>query len=155
MKSTDILISIRKIVRTIHLESKRIDKQFGVSMPQLLALGFLQEQADCKATPKQLKLFLQLNASTVTGIIQRLITKGLIIKMDNPSDKRAPFIVLSVAGERLLNNSPELMHEKLTRKLNKMTPDKLETLRLALATIEDLMEIDDDSSDDHEIPVMV
>lgn len=155
MKSTDILISIRKIVRTIHLESKRIDKQFGVSMPQLLALGFLQEQADCKATPKQLKLFLQLNASTVTGIIQRLITKGLIIKMDNPSDKRAPFIVLSVAGERLLNNSPELMHEKLTRKLNKMTPDKLETLRLALVTIEDLMEIDDDSSDDHEIPVMV
>lgn len=155
MKSTDILISIRKIVRTIHLESKRIDKQFGVSMPQLLALGFLQEQSDCKATPKQLKLFLQLNASTVTGIIQRLIAKGLIIKMDNPADKRAPFIVLSVAGERLLNNSPELMHEKLTRKLNKMTPDKLETLRLALVTIEDLMDIDDTSAEDHEMVTIV
>lgn len=155
MKSTDILISIRKIVRTIHLESKRIDKQFGVSMPQLLALGFLQEQVDCKATPKQLKLFLQLNASTVTGIIQRLLTKGLVIKIDNPSDKRAPFIVLSVAGERLLNNSPELMHEKLTRKLNKMTPEKLETLRLALVTIEDLMEIDDEIDENQEQTTIV
>jgi DNA-binding MarR family transcriptional regulator len=142
-------------VRTIHLESKRIDKQFGVSIPQLLCLSFLQEQVDCKATPKQLKLFLQLNASTVTGIIQRLLTKGLVIKMDNPSDKRAPFIVLSVAGERLLNNSPELMHEKLTRKLDKMTPERLEALRVSLSTIEDLMEIDEDSSLDQELPMIV
>ena len=145
MNSTDILISIRKIIRSVDLESKRIDKEFGVSIPQLLCLGFLQKQADCKATPKQVKHFLQLNASTVTGILQRLQTKGLIYKMDNPKDKRAPFVVLSVAGERLLNKSPELAHEKLQRKLSNMSNDQLSRLKLALETLSDLMEIRDES----------
>ncbi len=155
MKSTDILISIRKIVRTIHLESKRIDKEFGVSIPQLLCLGYLQGQDDFRATPKQLKLFLQLNASTVTGIIQRLYAKGLVLKVDNPKDKRAPFIALSVAGERLLNNSPELVHEKLARKLEMMTIEKRENLKKALQSLEDLMEIKDEMSDEsQDIPLL-
>ncbi|GAA0876903.1 hypothetical protein GCM10009118_33130 [Wandonia haliotis] len=150
MKSTDILLSIRKIVRTVHLESKRIDKRFGVSIPQLLCLGFLQSQPEFRATPKQIKLFLQLNASTVTGILQRLTAKGLVHKIDNPADKRAPFITLSVSGERLLNNSPELIHEKIARKLENMTPEKVDELRKALELIERLMEVND-SEDENEI----
>lgn len=155
MKSTDILISIRKIVRTIHLESKRIDKEFGVSIPQLLCLGYLQSQENFRATPKQLKLFLQLNASTVTGIIQRLHAKGLVLKVVNEKDKRAPYIALSVSGERLLNNSPELVHEKLARKLEMMTPDKRESLKKALQTLEDLMEIKGEEPEDNlDIPLL-
>lgn len=144
MKSTEIVMSIRKIVRIIHLESKRIDKEFGVSIPQLLCLGFLQSQDNKRATPKNIKLFLQLNASTVTGILHRLEMKGYVLKVDNPTDKRAPFISLTTAGERLLINSPELVHEKLARKLEKMTIDKRNELRKALQLLEDLMEIKDE-----------
>jgi DNA-binding MarR family transcriptional regulator len=144
MKSTEIVISIRKIVRVIHLESKRIDKEFGVSIPQLLCLGFLQSQDNKRATPKNIKLFLQLNASTVTGILHRLEMKGYVLKVGNPTDKRAPFISLTTAGERLLINSPELVHEKLARKLEKMSVDKRNKLRKALQLLEDLMEIKDE-----------
>ena len=38
---TEILTDIRKIVRSINLESKRIQKDFGVSIPQLLCLSYL------------------------------------------------------------------------------------------------------------------
>ena len=148
MKSTDIIISIRKIVRSVDLESKRIDKQFGVSIPQLLCLSFLQNQDVCRATPKQIKNHLQLNASTVTGILKRLLIKGFIYKVDNPQDKRAPYIVLSVAGERLLNMSPELAHEKLQKKLNKMSVDELNQLKTALETISKLMEINESDLED-------
>ncbi len=40
LKYTDILVSNRKILRAVNLESKRIEKQFGVSFPPLLGLNF-------------------------------------------------------------------------------------------------------------------
>ncbi len=72
MNYTDILTGLRKIIRSVNLESKRIEKQFGISIPQLLCLNFLHSQAGFQASQKEIKDFLSLNASTVTGIINRL-----------------------------------------------------------------------------------
>ena len=41
-KYADLMISIRKIVRAVNLESKRIEKNYGLSIPQY----FLQ--SSCK-----------------------------------------------------------------------------------------------------------
>ena len=41
MNFIDILIRLRKIVRSVNLESKRVEKEQGVSIPQLLCLQFL------------------------------------------------------------------------------------------------------------------
>ncbi|MCH1418377.1 MAG: hypothetical protein L7U68_07520 [Flavobacteriaceae bacterium] len=47
-KYSGIMISIRKIVSAINLESKRIEKDYGLSIPQLLTLKFLEEKAEVK-----------------------------------------------------------------------------------------------------------
>ena len=49
------MISIRKIVRAINLESKRIEKDYGLSIPQLLTLKFLEEKVEYKSTMKEIK----------------------------------------------------------------------------------------------------
>ncbi len=86
------MISIRKIVRAINLESKRIEKDYGLSIPQLLALKFLEEKVDYKSTMKALKDHLSLNASTVSGIVARLESKGFIARLPNPNDKGVPLL---------------------------------------------------------------
>ena len=75
-KYSGIMISIRKIVRAINLESKRIEKDYGLSIPQLLTLKFLEEKTEYKSPMKDLKEHLSLNASTVSGIVARLESKG-------------------------------------------------------------------------------
>ena len=77
MTFIDILIKLRKIVRSVNLESKRVEKEQGVSIPQLLCLQFLAEQEDYKTNAVKLKAFLNLNASTISGILRRLEKKGL------------------------------------------------------------------------------
>ena len=67
MTFIDILIKLRKIVRSINLESKRVEKEQGVSIPQLLCLQFLSEQEDYRTNAAKLKTFLNLNASTISG----------------------------------------------------------------------------------------
>jgi len=71
-KYSEVMISVRKIVRAINLESKRVEKNLGISIPQLLTLKHLNEQPDYKSTMRRLRDFLSLNASTVTGIVARL-----------------------------------------------------------------------------------
>jgi DNA-binding MarR family transcriptional regulator len=95
-KYSEIMISVRKIVRAINLESKRVEKNFGISIPQLLTLKHLKEKPDYKTTMRSLREFLSLNASTVTGIVSRLETKGYIARLPDPSDKRSTPIVLDL-----------------------------------------------------------
>ena len=108
---------IRKIIRSVDIDSKRIEKEFGVSIPQLLTLQFLDTQEDFKATSTQVKNHLELNASTVTGIINRLLSKGLIVKTPNPNDGRGYFIVLTAKGSHLLKKSPVTLQEPVSKKI--------------------------------------
>jgi hypothetical protein len=49
---TGLMISIRKIVRAVNLESKIIEKDFGLSIPELLTLKFLKNDVEFKSTFK-------------------------------------------------------------------------------------------------------
>ncbi|MFP4470415.1 MAG: MarR family winged helix-turn-helix transcriptional regulator [Bacteroidales bacterium] len=135
MNYTEILIHIRKIVRALNLESKRIQKEFGVSIPQLLCLGFLSESKDYKATHKQVAEFLTLNRSTVTGIISRLERKGLVARLPKMGDRRVTYITLTSAGFKMLENSPRLMHERLASTLPKLPEKDLKNIDHSLKTL--------------------
>lgn len=143
MDATDILISIRKIVRSVNLESKRIDKEMGVSIPQLLCLDFLNRQANYKASAKEIKEFLQLNASTVTGIIQRLEQKGFIAKLPKAEDKRVTLITLTSKGADVLQHRPSLLQDKLAAKLDSLPELEVIAIAKAIELITNLMEVND------------
>jgi DNA-binding MarR family transcriptional regulator len=125
MEYNSILINIRKIVRALNLESKRILKEFGVSIPQILCLGYLSEQEGYKATHKDVANYLNLNSSTVTGIITRLEKKGFVARLPKMGDKRITYIALTSKGFRVLENTPGLLHDLLTSKLPELAPDTL------------------------------
>ncbi len=143
MEFTDVLTSLRRIIRTVNLESKRIEKEYGISIPQLLCLHFLRKQAHYQASHKQLKDQLSLNASTITGIISRLEKKGLVAKLPRHGDRRVSLVTLTARGEDLLINSPQPMHLKLSRKLEKLSPEELDKLQQAFVLISNFLEADD------------
>ena len=128
MKYIEILVKLRKIIRSINLESKKIEKEFGISIPQLLVLKYLSDQNDYRAFAKDIKGYINLNASTVSGIISRLESKNLVYKMTKPNDKRATYIILTAKGADLLHKSPPTLQEKLSQRLKKLTPEQIEEL---------------------------
>lgn len=143
MDSTEIIIKIRKIVRSINLESKKIEKEYGVSIPQVLCLNYLHEQPNFQAGQGEIKKFLNLNASTVSGIINRLELKGLIARLPKSGDKRIVTIVLTKQGDLLLGKIPALLHDKLAEKLEKLNPDRIIEVQNSLELLVDLLDIDD------------
>lgn len=140
-KYAKLMTGIRKIVRAINLESKRVQKELDISIPQLLTLKHLQDNADYKSTMKELKGFLSLNASTVTGIVARLEQKGLIARLPDPKDKRSTPIILTSKGNDLLVRSNESLHERISKNLELLEEDEFSNIITSLETLIDLFNI--------------
>ena len=135
MRYTDILINIRKLVRSINLESKRIQKAHGVSIPQLLCMTFLSEKDNYQSTSTEISRYLNLNMSTTSGIINRLEKKALVARLPKSGDKRVTPVGLTSKGQKLLNASPELIHEQLTKKLKELPTEEIEQINTVLAKL--------------------
>jgi DNA-binding MarR family transcriptional regulator len=141
MDPTEILIKIRKIVRSINLESKKIQKEYGVSIPQVLCLNFLHNSVNYQSTQGEIRKFLNLNSSTVSGIINRLEKKGYLARLPKSGDKRVINIALTSAGDKLLSNIPPLLHEQLSEKLQKLDSEKMQSVENSLNTLVNLLNI--------------
>ena len=121
LDSLEIIVSIRKIVRSLNLESKAIQKDFGLSITQLLYLGNLQNSPSYKSTHKDLMDLLSLNSSTISGILNRLEKRGYIERLSNEIDKRSKSIILTTSGLTLLEPAPNVLHDRLAEKLDKLS----------------------------------
>ncbi len=142
MDTTEIIIKIRKIVRSINLESKKIQKEYGVSIPQILSLNYLNESANYQATQGELRKFLHLNSSTTSGIINRLENKGLVARLPKLGDKRVVTIALTSKGEKLLKQIPSLLHLQLSNKLEKLDEKTFKNVEISLDLLINLLEIE-------------
>ena len=142
METRDILIKIRKIVRSVDIESKKIQKEHGVSIPQVLCLNFLRESNNYQTTQGELRKFLNLNPSTVSGIINRLEKKGYLARLPKTGDKRVVNIALTSAGDKLLSTMPSLLHEQLSEKLLQLSDQELEVVEAGLNTLVKILDIE-------------
>jgi DNA-binding MarR family transcriptional regulator len=143
MDTTEILIKIRKIVRSINLESKKIQKLYGVSIPQVLCLSYLQKSENYQATQGDIKRFLNLNSSTTSGIINRLESKRFIARLPKSGDKRTVHIALTSNGAKALEKIPPLLHDQLNKGLQNLNSKQLQQLQENLELLINLLEIDD------------
>ena len=141
MDSLEILGSIRKIVRSLNLESKAIQKDFGLSITQLLCLGHLENSPNYQSTHKELMELLSLNSSTVTGIINRLEKRGHLVRMPKSGDKRVTIITLTASGIKLLEETPNVLHDRLAKKLDSLSESEKAMVKKALHIITSAMEI--------------
>lgn len=143
MNTTEILIKIRRIVRSINLESKKVQKEYGISIPQVLCLGFLKNANSYQATQGEIKEFLNLNSSTISGIINRLEQKGLLARLPKSGDKRKVYIALTSKGNDLLEQVPPLLHERLSKKLQLLQPELICQIENSLDKLIELFEINE------------
>ena len=123
------------------LNQKKIQKEHGVSIPQILCLSYLHASPNFQSTQGEIRQFLNLNSSTTSGIIDRLELKGLLARLPKQGDKRVVSIVLTSKGASLLNNVPALLHEQLSERLKALPENKLYQIQESLNTLVSLLNI--------------
>ncbi len=76
-----ILYLIRRLIQAGELYTKELDKNYQVSVPQLLCLLTLHENGSLPSS--QIAKNTMVGSSTMTGIIDRLEQKGLVRRVRN------------------------------------------------------------------------
>lgn len=143
MEYKQIIIKIRRIVRSINLESKKVQKDYGVSIPQILCLEYLKNAPNYQATQKSIRDHMKLNSSTITGIISRLEKKGMLARLPKSGDRRVTTITLTSIGDELLKQTPDLLQQRLAVKLKKVSEEELEKISASLEFLVEMLEIED------------
>jgi|TARA_B110000259_G_C13879857_1_gene348446 DNA-binding MarR family transcriptional regulator len=75
---------------------------------------------------------LSLNSSTVSGILNRLEKRGYIARLSNEFDKRSKLILLTASGIKLLEETPNVLHDRLAEKLSKLTLENKQMVQNSL-----------------------
>lgn len=143
MDVVEILVDIRKIVRSINLESKRVQKDFGISIPQLLCLGHINRAANKKTTHGELMKLLSLNSSTITGIINRLEKRKFAKRLPKKGDKRVTYIGITPKGIEVMQQAPDILHNQLVAKIKALPQATQQKIKEALDIIVIAMEIEE------------
>ena len=104
--------------------------EYQMTPAQLGALSCLWEKDG--RSPSQIAAYLNLDTSTITGILDRLGDHQLSYRTLDPSDRRALKVCLDEKGKSL-QEPMEMLSEKLNNELlASFTPDEKETLKRLL-----------------------
>lgn len=105
----DVLIALRRIIRATDLQSKRVAKACGLTIPQVMVLRAIKSLGD--VTVRRLSDNVSLSQATVTTILNRLEERELVERVRRSSDRRIVNARLTNDGREMLETVPPLLHE--------------------------------------------
>jgi len=112
--SDSVMIALRKIIRAIDMNSKKLVKRVGLTGPQLVILREIARRREVTAV--QIAQAVSLSQATVTGILERMEKRQLIARQRSDRDKRRIMIRITANGDRILENAPPLMQEEFVER---------------------------------------
>lgn len=93
-------------------------------------------------TPGEVAEVMKIGKTTVTGILDRLETDGLITRTLDPDDRRSFVLALTDTGRELVQQIDNLRRDPLKRALQAMEVADLEALYQGLEALTQAMNID-------------
>ncbi len=133
-----ILKSLRRIIRSVDVHSRRLAQDHGVTVPQLLCLLKIDELG--ALTIRELADEIYLSPSTLVGIIDRLEKHELVFRRRSVRDRRKVRIELTEAGNTLIAKSPSPLQNGLVEGIEELPELERATIALSLEKILVLME---------------
>jgi DNA-binding MarR family transcriptional regulator len=99
-----LLKAIRRLARAVDLQSRRIDRELGLTLPQYIVLTAVQDLGN--GTSREIAAAADLSPATVVGILDKLEAKGLVERERSTTDRRSVHTRLTAGGAATLARIP-------------------------------------------------
>jgi DNA-binding MarR family transcriptional regulator len=130
----DLVRRIRRLARALDVQSRRIDRETGLTLPQLMvltALGTLGE-----VTSRALSAEADMSPPTVVGVLDKLAAKGLIERYRSERDRRIVHARLTERGRAALAAAPDPLGDALSARIRSLTAEERRAVVRALALLD-------------------
>jgi DNA-binding MarR family transcriptional regulator len=111
---------------------RRLREQFDTTLPRFDVLAQLDKMPD-GMTLGELSQRMMVTNGNVTGLIDRLMTEGLVARRASPKDRRVQIVKLTAAGRRAFRGMAHANGEWISHIFADLDADDVETLMQLLA----------------------
>jgi len=119
----DIIDNLRRVFQVVNEQSKKVERETGLTGPQLWAIKVVAEAAPIKVSELARRMYL--HPATVVGILDRLEGRGLVLRCRSQEDRRVVEIELTEQGKEVVATAPEVAQGLLVKGLEPLPMDKL------------------------------
>ena len=113
--------------------SKRMENEIGITGPQRLVLRVVGQFPGLSAG--ELAHIVQLHPSTITGVLQRLVARGLLERQRDPSDTRRARLRLRPKATAHTRPARGTVEKAVTEALARVGPSRVRAARRVLKEI--------------------
>lgn len=133
----DVLIALRRIIHATDLHSKRVSRESGLTVPQIVVLKSVRDLGE--VTTSEISRQVSLSQATVTLILDRLEQRALVERYRSKRDRRIVHSRLTRPGRAALQKAPGLLHERFLRNFSELSDRRQKEIVKALQKVADMM----------------
>jgi MarR family transcriptional regulator, organic hydroperoxide resistance regulator len=120
---SEIMQSLRRIIKSLQDYSQTVYSHFGITGPQLWALKTISKRGSLSLG--ELSKGMYLHPSTVSGVVDRLEKKGYVVRDRTEKDRRVIKVQLTPKGKLIVKKAPNPVQGRMIYGLRKLKKEKL------------------------------
>jgi DNA-binding MarR family transcriptional regulator len=121
-----VLDSIRRLVQSLRIYSRKTEGHLGLSAAQIFVLQELNEAAHM--TLKELAQRTMTDVSSVSVVVERLAQKHLLIRRRAKADARRLDLCISALGKQVLSQKPYAVQSRLIHAVEQLPAPRRKAL---------------------------
>ncbi|TVQ39218.1 MAG: MarR family transcriptional regulator [Geminicoccaceae bacterium] len=133
-----LLTALRRIIRAVDVRSKRIGKETGLTIPQLVVLQAIAELGE--VTASRLSTQVSVSPGTLVTILDKLEANGLIDRYRSAVDRRIVHARLTPTGTSQLAAAPPLLDARFVDAFVALPPERQAAILDVLQEVADLFD---------------
>jgi DNA-binding MarR family transcriptional regulator len=122
----EIIDNLRRVFQVVHGQSKRAERETGLTSPQLWAIKVIAEAGRIRVSDLARRIYL--HPATTVGILDRLEKKGLVSRTRSQEDRRVVHVGLTQEGLGIVEKSPQVAQGLLVSGLEKISSQNLKKI---------------------------
>lgn len=135
------LVALRRILRVTERRGQSLAKASGLTTAQLLALQAIGERET--TTPKDVAAAVNVSQATISSLLDRLESKGLVERRKSETDRRQTNLILTDAGGKALLSAPDALQDEYIERFDQLKVWEQAMIVAALERVSSLMDADD------------
>ncbi len=133
-----VMKSIRRIVRAIDMRSKKVARETGLTIPQIVVLHAVKERG--MVTTAALSKHADLSPATTVTILDKLESRGLVTRERSATDRRIVHTTLTEKGALVLHTAPPIFDWAFSRGFADLSEADQHKIIEAFGTVADLLD---------------
>lgn len=133
----EVLVALRRIIHATDLHSKRVSREIGLTVPQIVILKSVRALGE--VTTNVISRHVSLSQPTVTHILDRLEERGFVERYRSSRDRRVVHTRLTRQGHSVVRKSPGLLHERFLREFATLSDRRQKEILRVLKSVAGMM----------------